>query len=377
MNGEPYEFGAADSHAYHSLALEGANHFRNGNFNVSQIFGHLQVGDTGYPTYLSFIYLLTGNSLFISRILKAVLGAWMCVLVYKVAARNFGESTARIAAVFCALMPNLIYYSGLQLKEAEMTFIVVAFIERADYLLRSKSFNFINIFIPFLFAFILFTFRTVLGAVAIFALISAILFSTERVAKWQKRLLVGFWIILAIVFFAGGQIATEVEETWERRNQNQEIGMQERAQREGGNTLARYGSRLIFAPAIFIIPIPSMVAIDDQENQQLLNGGNFTKEILSFFLLIATIYILKRKKWRDFTLLGIFMIGYLLVIAFSNFAQSERFHFPVLPIYLMFAALGVNQLTNKNKKYFDWYMVALFFIMIAWNYIKLSGRGLV
>lgn len=377
MTGEPYEFGAADSHAYNALGLEGANHFRNGNFNIPQFFGYLQIGDMGYATYLSIVYFLTGNSLFISRILKALWGAWMCVLVYKLAVRNFGENAARVAAVFCALIPNLIYYCGLQLKEAEMVFVVVAFLERADYLLRSKSFKFINIFLPFLLAFILFTFRTVLGAVAIFSLITAILFSTERVFKWQKRVLVGSWVILAIVFFAGGQIATEVEETWERRNENQKIGMEYRAQREGGNTFARYGSRAIFAPAIFIIPIPTMISTDGQENQQLLHGGNFVKDVLAFFLLIASLYILKRKKWRDFTLIGVFMIGYLIVIAFSNFAQSERFHLPILPIYLMFAAFGVNQLTNKSKKHFDWYMVALFFIIIAWNYIKLAGRGLV
>ncbi|MFV0313848.1 MAG: hypothetical protein ACK5I7_01960, partial [Anaerotignum sp.] len=133
----------------------------------------------------------------------------------------------------------------------------------------------------------------------------------------------------------------------------------------------------IFAPAIFIIPIPTMISTDGQENQQLLHGGNFVKDVLAFFILIASLYSLKRKKWRDFTLIGVFMIGYLIVIAFSNFAQSERFHLPVLPIYLMFAAFGVNQLTNKNKKHFDWYMVVLFFIIVAWNYIKLVGRGLV
>lgn len=377
MNGEPYEFGAADSRAYHALGLDGANSFRSGNFNLLQIFGYLQVGDMGYASYLSLVYFLTGNSMFISRLLKAVWGAWMCILVYKLAIRNFGENTGRIAAILCAIMPNLIYYSGIQLKEAEMAFVVVAFLERADFLLRSKSVKLSNLFLPFLLAFILFTFRTVLGAVAVFSLISAIVFSAERIFKWQKRILVGVWVVLALAFFAGGQIATEVEETWEGRNRNQATGMEARAQREGGNTFARFGTRAIFAPAIFIIPIPSMVSIEGQENQQLLHGGNFTKEILAFFLLLAFILIIKEKKWRDFTLLEVFMFGYLMVIAFSNFAQSERFHLPVLSIYIMFAAYGISRVTNKSKMYFNWYLVLLFFIVLAWNYIKLAGRGIV
>lgn len=377
MNGEPFEFGSADSHAYHALGMEGAAAFRTGNFNIPRIFGYLQVGDMGYASYLSFIYLLTDNSLFIARLLKVLWSTWTVLLVYKIAVRNFGEETGRIAAILSMLMPNLIYYCGLQLKEVEMVFLSIAFLERTDYFIRSKTYKVIDILIVFFIAFLLFTFRTVLGAVAVFSLISAVIFSTTRVAKWQKRIIIGFWIILAVALFAGGQIATEVEETWANRDRNQQVGMEWRAQREGGNTLAKYASRSLFVPAIFIIPIPSMVSIYGQENQQLIHGGNFVKDILAFFLLFAFIFIVRLKKWRDFTLIEVFMIGYLMVIAFSNFAQSERFHQPILPIYMMFAAYGVSLVNNKTKRYFNWYLVLLFFIILAWNFIKLSGRGLV
>ncbi|NLO72222.1 MAG: hypothetical protein GX102_15030 [Porphyromonadaceae bacterium] len=376
MNGEPYEFGSADSHAYNALGIEGATAFRTGNFNVLQIFGYLQVGDMGYASYLSVVYLLTRNSVFIARLLKVIWSAWTVVFVYKLATRNFGEGTGRIAAILTMLMPNLIYYCGLHVKETEMVFISLMFLERADYLLRSKSFNYVNVFVTLLLAFILFTFRTVLGAVAVFALISAVIFSSDRVVKWQKRILVGFWILLAVLVFAGGQIATEVEETWENRNINQQAGMEYRAQREGGNVFAKYGTRTLFAPTIFIIPIPSMVHVVGQENQQLIHGGNFVKNIMAFFLLFAFILFIKEKRWREFTLLEVFMLGYLMVIAFSNFAQSERFHLPTLPIYLMFSAYGISRVTNKTKNYFNWYLVGLFFIILAWNFIKLAGRGI-
>lgn len=376
MNGEPYEFSAADAHTYNELGLSGSTAFRNGNFNVFQIFGYLDIGDMGYVSYLSFIYFLTGNSIFITRLLKVVWSAWTVLLIYKLATRTFGENTGRIAAVLAMLMPNLIYYCGLHLKEVEMVFIAVAFLERADYVLRSNKITFTQIFVVFFLALLLFTFRTVLGAVAIFALISTVIFSTKSVVRWHKRFLIGLWVVLAVVFFAGGQIATEVEETWENRNINQQQGMEWRTQREGGNVFAKYGSRTIFAPAIFIIPIPSMINIYGQENQQLLHGGNYVKNILAFFLILAFILILKEKKWRDFTLIEVYFFGYLMVIAFSNFAQSERFHLPALPIYLMFAAYGITNVTNNTKKYFNWYMPLLFFIILVWNYIKLAGRGI-
>ena len=332
-----HEFSAADSRVVTILGLEGANAFRNGNFNVPKYLV-IYKWNMGYGVYLSFVYWLTGDSIFIARLLKVVWSAWT-VLCFMLTTRTFGENTGRITAILAMLMPNLIYYCGLHLKEVEMVFIAVAFLERADYVLRSNKITFTQIFVVLLLTFLLFTFRTVLGAVAIFALISSVVFSTKTVVKWHKRVLVGLWVVLAIVFFAGGQIATEVEETWENRSINQQEGMEYRAQREGGNVFAKYGSRAIFAPAIFIIPIPSMVDIYGQENQQLLHGGNYVKNILAFFLLFSFLLILREKKWRDFTLIEVYFLGYLMVIAFSNFAQSERFHLPALPIYIMFAPM--------------------------------------
>ncbi len=377
MTGKPFEFESADAFFYHNLAIRLSNNILTGSFSFQGLVNEIGLADSGYPVYLAFLYTVTGKSIIIARLIKAILSSFMCILVYRLAVRNFGESTGRITAILTLLMPNLIYYCGLHLKEVEMVFLAVAFLERVDYILRSKIFNFVNIFIIFLLAIILFAFRTVLGAVVVFSLISAIIFSTTKIFGWQKRIVIGIWVILAIALFGGGQIATDIDEIWEGRFENQAIGMEARAQREGGNTLAKYGSRAIFAPAILIIPIPTMVNVFGQENQQLIHGGNFVKEILAFFFILASILIVKQKKWRAFTLIEVYIVGYLIIVAFSNFAQSERFHLPALPVYLMFAAYGISQVTNKTKKYFNWYLIGLFFVILAWNFIKLAGRGIV
>lgn len=376
QTGQPFEWEAADSFAYHENGEWGAINFRKGNFDIPNIFGWLGVSDMGYSTYLSIIYVLTGDSILITRILKAFWGAWTVVLVYKVASRNFGVPTGRLAAVFCAIYPNLIYYCGLHLKETEMVFLTVAFIERADYILRSKRFSLINMLKLLLVALLLFTFRTVLGAAALFALFSALLLSSRSVLNKGKRIITAIWVVLAASFFVGGNIAREVEEIWEGRNENQELSMEWRSQREGGNAFAKYATASLFAPAIFVIPVSSMVNIVGQENQQFIHGGNFVKNILSFFIYFVLIWIIRNKKWRDFVLLESFLIGYLGIIALSAFAQSERFHQPILPVYLCFVALGLSKMTNKSKRYFNWYIVGVVAVAVAWNYIKLAGRGL-
>jgi len=374
QTGIPFEYGAADSISYDNTAMPIAKY---GLSVISQIYSETDIADTGYPTYLGTIYLIFGHVIIIPRLLKAVLGAWSALLIYRVASRNFGESAGRMAAIFFMLMPNLIYYCGLHLKEVEMVFLTVAFIERADFLLRSRNFNFINTVVPIAIAAIMFTFRTVLGITALFALVTSLLFSTKKILGFGQRFIIGLWVVVAIGFFIGGKISTEVEQLWQNRTDNQELSMNWRAKRVGGNKFADKASSAIFAPSIFIIPVPTMVNIETQLNQQLINGGNFDKDIMAFFILIAFIWIIKYKKWRDFTLLGAFMIGYLGVIALSSFAQSERFHQPALPFILMFATFGISKVTNKTKTYFMGYLVLMFFIILVWNWFKLSGRGLV
>ena len=380
LNGEPFEYSAADSHFYDVMGRFGSGLIAQGNFNFINEFdkyaGGLAFSDSGYPLYLSFIYFLTGKSILIVRLIKALLGAWMCVLIYKLASRNFGEAVGRMAAIFCMLMPNLIYYSGLHLKEAEMVFLTVLFIERADSLIRIHKYTFMTVLPTLIIGGSLFFFRTVLGVTAFFALFTALIFSSRRVMSMSKKVVITGWVIVALVYFVGSAIVNEVEELWENRIENQETSLEFRTTRIGGNTLAKYASKSVFVPLIFVIPFPTMVDIVHQQNQQLLHGGYFVKNIMAFFVLFAFFYILKEKKWRDYLLIGTFTVGYLLVVALSAFAQSERFHLPALPFMLIIAAYGISNITNKEKKAFNIYLVLMLVIFIVWSWFKLAGRGM-
>ena len=141
--GTPFSIDAADELFYDEVAHYGASLLREGNWRIySPIItysGSVAFSDMGYPIYLSIIYWIFGDSILIARIIKAALSAWTAVLIYKTASRNFGESTGRMAGIFCMLMPNLIYYCSFQLKEIEMVFLAMLFVERGDWLLRQPK----------------------------------------------------------------------------------------------------------------------------------------------------------------------------------------------------------------------------------------------
>ena len=124
INGSPFEFAAADSMGYHNEAVWLASEPWSVTWDYYFGPGTIGVSDVGYPLYLAVLYRLFGPVIIIPRLLKALMSAFMCLLVYRLSARTFGEETGRIAGIMCALMPNLIYYCGYHLKETEMMFVI-------------------------------------------------------------------------------------------------------------------------------------------------------------------------------------------------------------------------------------------------------------
>jgi hypothetical protein len=143
-----------------------------------------------------------------------------------------------------------------------------------------------------------------------------------------------------------------------------------------GNRFANYAGAAVFAPLIFTIPFPTMVDPGFQEDMRLIHGGNWMRNVMSGFVILALILMLLSGDWRNYTLPLAILLGYLVVLVFSAFAQSLRFHIPVMPFEMMFAAYAI---TNMRKKQKNWYLYWCIFTIVTcfgWNWFKLAGRGL-
>ena len=375
VTGQPFEFGAADALGYH----EEAAWLAECPWRLTWIwfFGEDSNGisDVGYPLYLTLLYKVFGISVIIPRLIKAFLSAYTCILIYRLSARSFGEETGRMAGIMCALMPNLIIYCGYHLKETEMLFLEVAFLERMDYLLRARKWNFVNIVVPILLAGSLFFFRTVLGAAAVFAFATAVLFSNTPTMKrgWKRAAIIG-WGLMVIAVAGGGAAATEIESYWEQRDDNQ---VRKRAQQTiRGNQWAKYATGTVMAPMALVLPFSTMVNVDGQFGQQEKHGGNFIRNFMGFFAILAIYEAIRRKKWRDFALIGALTISYLGVVSLSGFSNSERFLLPALPGLILMWAYGISTLRAKTYRLLNPWCVIVFVMEFAWAFFKLGSRGL-
>ena len=374
MTGQPFEFQAADSRGYHFEAVWMRRVIANGDYVTFLGYYMNRLSDSGYPAYLTVIYSIFGDSIIIARLIKALLGAVTVVFIYKIARRNFGEATGRVAGVLALLYPNLIYYAGLHTKETEMVFLLVLFVERADHLFRKNKLVIFQLLILIFLGSLLYFFRAVLFYTAFLSLGMVVLFSNERALKFRKTLLAVFFGIITFLFINNSFIIDEASEYIDASASNQSKSIQNRSNTQ---KLAKYGSTVVFVPIIFMAPFPTFVNIETQQNHMLLSGGFFVKNIMAFFVFAALLFLIKKKRWKNHILiLGVFAI-YLAILAMSKFAIVERFHMPALPFFIILSAYGISVINKKSIKYFQGYLLLVAILIIGWNWFKLAGRALI
>ena len=356
-------------------------------YSLSQLINHEYVSaidDVAYPMILGVEYLLTGgiSDVFIPMLIKSILGAYCAICAYRITKRHFGEGTARIAAIFVCLNPNMIYWCANMFKEAEMVFFCCLAVDKFDEALSSSSALTIKSLWPgILCGFVLLFMRTSLGLALFAAVMVHVVLADRRIISVGKKIFMGTVMVLVLSVVVGDHLIEQSKGYIERaQSDSQHANMEWRSTRVGGNSFAKYATAGVFAPLIFTIPFPTFnQAYETQLLQMQLSGGYFIKNILSFFVIIVLIQFIISGEWRKHVFIIGYMCAYLIILVFSNFAQSGRFHMPIWPMLMIFAAYGV-QLAKTDKKMRKWFMYALYFeivICLAWNWFKLAGRGMV
>ena len=340
--------------------------------------------DVGYPMWLGLIYLIIGvdNDVFVPFVLKCIMGAYCAVSIYHIAKRHFGEGVARIASIFVCVNPNMIYWCGTMMKETEMVFLCCLAIDNFDRVLTSgKRYTSKNLLPGLLAALALLFFRASLGLVVLIAVFAHIVMASNRVMSMGKKILAGLLVGAVLIVSMGDRIRTQSQELMNMaQSDSQQTNMEWRGKREGGNSFAKYAGAAVFAPLIFTIPFPTFnQALEGQLLQVQLSGGSYIKNILSFFVIMVMFMFLISGEWRRHVFIIAYTIGYLMVLIMSPFAQSGRFHMPIWPMLMLFAAYGI-QIAKSNVKLRKWFPMVLVLeivVCLAWNWFKLKGRGMI
>lgn len=340
--------------------------------------------DVGYPMWLGFVYLIVGvdNDVFIPFIIKCLMSAYCAVYIYRIAKRHYGDGVARMSAIFVCVYPNMIYWCGTMFKEVEMVFLCCMALENFDRVLSSgQRYTFRSLLPGILATIAVFFFRSALGILILLAVFAHIVMASQRVMSTGKKIMAGVLVGVVMVLSMGDRIRTQSEKLLDTaQSDHQSKNMAWRAEREGGNSFAKYAGAAVFAPLIFTIPFPTFNQAEESQLLQVqLSGGSYIKNILSFFVIIVMIMLLISGEWRRHVFILAYTVGYLVVLVMSEFAQSGRFHMPVIPFLMLFAAYGV-QIAKTNGKVKKWLPIVLVIEVVAclaWNWFKLKGRGMI
>ena len=376
QTGVAHEFGAGDSQWYHSTALLCAQWLKSG--HVEYIYRYLRFysmgySDRGYIYWLTIIYSIFGHSMLVPRIFKGMMSAYMCVLIYKLGSRTFGERTGRLAAVLCVFMPILIQMCGIHTKEAEMIFLSIFALERMDYLIRSKKYTFWNILAPILLTGLTFGFRTIIGMCLIFAFIVFVVLSPKELVGKKGKILTLAGIVVVFFAFLFSPIGHEMRFIY--RLNFSEINYQSEKYKEDGLKHSQLAKNIYLAPGAFVLPLAPMVE-EAPDHNKMIHGSTYVKNFLAFFAMLAIVIAIRQRKWRDFSLIGAYELSYLGIIMFSFAANSERYHEPAIPLLVLMSAYAMTHLRHKDLKWFYVYCGLLFVALVLWNWLKLSARGL-
>ena len=342
------------------------------------------IDDVAYPMILGVEYLLTGgvSDVLIPYIVKSAMGAYCAVLIYQITKRHFSEGVGRIAAIFVCLNPNIIYWCGTMMKEADMVFLCCMAINKFDEALSSNSQLTIKSLMPgILYGLILLFMRMSLGLTLFMAVLVHIFLASRKVLSVGKKIVLGL-IMALVLFLTVGDLIVEQSKGYLDIVQSdaQKTNMEWRSKREGGNNFAKYASATIFAPLIFTLPFPTFnMALESQLLQVQLSSGSYIKNVLSFFVIVTMLQLLLSGQWRRHVFILAYTCAYLVVLVFSGYAQSGRFHMPIWPMLMIFAAYGI-QMAKTDKKMRIWFNYILYgevLACLAWNWFKLAGRGMI
>ena len=374
--GSPFDV-PGDAIGYFNRSTRLARHMRRGDFEF--VINYIKdfswgFSDHGYLIWLTFLHTIFGPKILVVRFFKALMSAYLCIVVYKLGSRTFGERTGRLAAVMCVFMPLFILLTGTHIKEMEMIFLSILALERMDYLIRSKKYTLWNILFPILLTGMTFGFRTVIGMCLIFAFLVFVILSPKELVNRKGKIVTLSATVVVFLFFLFTMIGSEMkyiyilnfDGTDYMAKKYESLGM-------------KYGeiskSKYVF-PGAFVLPLAPLVKKAPDHNK-MMHGCTYIKNFIAFFAMLSIIVAFRQKKWRDFSLIGAYELSYLGIIMFTFTSNSERYHEPAIPLMVLMSAYAMTHLRHRDMKYFYVYCGALLVALFVWNWLKLASRGLV
>jgi len=373
----PFEIGGGqDSVYYHKAGSDIADNLFQTDLQRNLKRWYKEKADYGYPTYVGFIYYLFGKETLIVRLVSILFSSFTVLMIYLLARNIYNEAIGRFAGIIAMVIPVMLWFDTMGVKESLMTFIIVLCLYIESEIIQSRKIHIFKILLLLTSIFILFYFRLFL--VGLLSLVTAIFFllnlSNRKISR--ATVLVAFLVIVIALYsiFIETNAFDEFKVLMVKSQTQMEDDLIASSVSRGVSFQKSLVIPFIFLGAI-ITPFPSLFYFNPD---QLTMVSHFFNELVRnclYFFAFLGIWISYKKYFKKSSLIILYTFGYILVLAVANKSFQDRFQFPAFPGMLILISLGFVE----GKKYFKYWTLYLFVIgaaIIAWNLFKLSIRGL-
>jgi hypothetical protein len=384
ITGTEFDVEPLDAIPYDAMAQQTAASFHNGTFSIVNLLIQVKgsFDDTGYIMFLSLIYSFFNNSIIIARLIQAIISALTVILIYKVGKNVFDDKTGKLSAILTATFQPFLLYASIHMKETIMIYFLFLFIHQCIKI-HNKKINVGSIIILIFSLVALFSCRTVLGLIAFVSFLGYLLIAAKySVAKKMIILLsmgtIVFFLIINLPAFS--DIADKAERYAGMDTGAQgTLGGKTADQVASGQSLMKYAGGGVLLLQSIVMPYPSTVRTNivfyDQTLQWYYAGGLLIWAFLSYYAYIGLYYSIKNKFKQSSILIFIIAI-YTIALISSLYITSIRFNIVKIALLMPFIAFGVVSANKRANNNFIKYAVVVSIIVLIWNYVKLSGRGL-
>jgi hypothetical protein len=370
---------SADAWTYRAagLAVEGEIL----NFNFIHILSAVlrSQEDWGFPVYIGFLYTYVYKSIATVLILNIVIGSYTVVLLAKIANLLYSRKHAVMTGCIAMLMPALMWYGGMYLKETVMIFLIVLVIYHAIKLVQTRKINIISIAVIVMIVPSLYYFRAAVSVLLFLSLVIYFVMNFTFKSRSREVAFVGIAFLavgITYISFNMGQFET-INRYYNEIGQASEKRLGAKTGMVGNVNIATGIATPLVAANAFFAPYPSFTNYDERQIGVISHAHIEVVRILMYYFGVLGLVILARRDLVKSSLILSFGAGYILILALTGMAMFSRFHLPAVPFIIIFSAVGFLDSSRKWYTRYGTYLLGAWCVVIMWHVFKAAIRGMV
>jgi len=374
--GRQFYVGAVDATRYYRVAGEVAQLIYTG--QIGSVYQHVMLeynflmDNVGVPLVLGFVFALFGQSVITAKVFFTIMGTGTVLLVYKTTRLLWDESVARLAGILMAIFPIALFYSSVILKEEFVVFLGMVVIYLLTKSVIEKRVGIWDLFFLLTALIGVFLFRSAAGVVLVSLVAGTYLMNrvggSKVVSLFVSLIILGafFWfmdVFGELDYFVGRvEGAADFQEGRVRNIQQ-------------GNIFITLIGTPVFVVLSFLAPFPSMVYLPipfAHDHTYYWIGGLMIWNFLIWFGLIGLWKAFRELPGKSIAVWG-YAAGYSIVLGITALFTAVRFGYNVMPMFMILVAVGIKY--RDEFPYWKLYLIGAVFLIFAWNFVRLAGRG--